>query len=218
MKRSWISNGLRGGNAFVRDREGVAALEFALVASPFILMVVAILELGLAFWASSLLDEATQETARQIRTGQLQTSAAELSEAYAGGDGLNGEAGGGSEEEEPPSVQELFKRNLCDSMGALLNCTENRLSFDVRKYEDFDAVDLTPPDEDEEAGVIISEFQAGERDEVVLVRTYYKWGLFTPGMKYMLRNHVDSNGNLILDSTVVFRNEPFPDVDTEESS
>jgi Flp pilus assembly pilin Flp len=202
-----------------RDDSGVTAVEFALVAGPFFLFVVALIELGLTFWADSLLDEATQTTARKIRTGQLQAQAAELSEAYTtGSGGLNGESSGGSSGEEPMTVQELFKQNLCDSMGSLIDCSEeSRIKFDVRKYQDFDDVDMTPPESDEEGGMVISQFQPGARDEVILVRTYYKWGLMTPWMKYLLRNKVDSQGNLLLSSTVVFRNEPFPEVASDDN-
>lgn len=59
---------------FVRAQEGAAAVEFAFVAIPFLLLVFAIIELGLAFLLSMTLENAMMNVDRTIRTGQLQTS------------------------------------------------------------------------------------------------------------------------------------------------
>jgi Flp pilus assembly protein TadG len=53
-----------------RDKEGVTAIEFALVALPFFTVVFAILELGLAFIVNRMVDNAVIEASRMIRTGQ----------------------------------------------------------------------------------------------------------------------------------------------------
>ncbi|MEN3952824.1 TadE/TadG family type IV pilus assembly protein [Iodidimonas sp. SYSU 1G8] len=170
-------------------------VEFALVIGPFCILVMGVIELGLAFWANSLLDSATQETARKIRTGQIQAAAAE---------------------EDAPTADELFKTELCGTLKVLLKCDSSRLAYDVRESTSFGTVDLSPPPTDEEAGVVITQFQPGTRDEVILVRTYYKWGLITPGMRRLLSNHTDADGNLLLSSTVAFRNEPFPEIASSE--
>jgi Flp pilus assembly protein TadG len=190
--RSWFGHA-------ARDRRGSVITEMALLIGPMCIMVFGLMEMGLAFWANSLLDNATHEAARKIRTGQLQTAAA----AAAAG----AEAGA-----EAPTADEMFKTELCGSMKALLKCDDGRLYYDVRESSSFGTVDLSPPPTDEEAGVIITQFQPGTRDEVILVRTYYKWGLITPGIRHLLKNHTDADGNLLLSSTVAFRNEPFPEI------
>ncbi|MBI1180463.1 MAG: hypothetical protein GC201_07875 [Alphaproteobacteria bacterium] len=196
------------------DRRGSVALEFALVIGPFLLITLGMIEMGLVYYASDLLDQATQETARKIRTGQLQAAAAssELNGSYTeGGGGVSGDSSGSSGD--PPSAQELFKENLCSSMKGLISCDDpSRVYFDVRNYQDFDQVDMAPPDTDQDTGMVITEFDPGNRDQVIMVRTYYKWALLIPFMKYLLRDKADSHGNVVLSSTVVFRNEPFPDL------
>ena len=56
------------------DRRGAAAVEFALVAPPFLALLFAILELALVFFASQALETVTQDSSRLIMTGQAQTA------------------------------------------------------------------------------------------------------------------------------------------------
>lgn len=168
-------------------------VEFALIAAPLLIFVIAIMELGLSYWASTLLDTATQETARQIRTGEIQAEAGQEATA-----------------------EELFKDNICDAMVAVISCDESdRFLFDVRSFESFEDVDLSPPETDEETGAVLTRFQPGTASEVILVRTYYRWELFTPLMNKLLSHATDQDGNIILASTVAFRSEPFPVVEEE---
>ena len=127
---------------FLKDRKGAAALEFGLVAGPLVLFITAIMELGLGYWAGALLDSATQNTARQIRTGELQAAAAA--------------------EGETKTAQELFQENICGAMEGLISCEESdRFAFDVRNFPDFGSVDLSPPDSDEETGAVVTTFSPG---------------------------------------------------------
>lgn len=59
---------------FARAQDGAAAVEFALVAIPFLVLVFAIIELGLAFLVSMSLENALMNVDRKIRTGELQSS------------------------------------------------------------------------------------------------------------------------------------------------
>jgi len=183
---------------FWKSRRGNVVIEFALVAGPFFMLIFGIVELGLAYWASGLLDSATHETARQSRTGELQKAAAAAGQEA--------------------TAEDLFRKAVCDAMEGLLECdvVEDNFFFDVRSYSGFGDVDMSPPTSDEESGVVLTTFSPGSPNEVILVRTYYRWNLITPGMAYLLSNHVDSKGRLVLESTVAFRNEPFPAI--EEAS
>src|SRR5471030_3332238 len=60
---------------FRRNRRGSAAIEFALVAPVFYALLFAILETALMFFASQVLETITQDSARQILTGQAQNAA-----------------------------------------------------------------------------------------------------------------------------------------------
>src|SRR6202795_2154654 len=55
---------------FVRQQDGAAAVEFALVAAPFLALTFAILETALVFFAGQTLETAVSDAGRLIMTGQ----------------------------------------------------------------------------------------------------------------------------------------------------
>src|SRR5215471_6337345 len=59
---------------YVRCNNAAAAVEFAIIAAPFLALLVAILQTALVFFASRVLDETTEQASRYIFTGQAQNS------------------------------------------------------------------------------------------------------------------------------------------------
>jgi Flp pilus assembly protein TadG len=59
---------------FARADDGAAAVEFAFVAIPFLILVFSIIELGLAFLVSLTLENGLANIDRKLRTGELQTA------------------------------------------------------------------------------------------------------------------------------------------------
>ncbi|MCJ2085910.1 pilus assembly protein [Methylobacterium sp. E-005] len=57
-----------------RERSGATAVEFGLVALPFIALIGACLENGLVAWEQEILQQAVVEAGRQIYTGSFQTA------------------------------------------------------------------------------------------------------------------------------------------------
>ncbi len=55
-----------------RDQSGVALIEFAIIAVPFLALLLTMLEMGLIFWVSYELDNATVSASRLIKTRQAQ--------------------------------------------------------------------------------------------------------------------------------------------------
>src|SRR4051812_31196334 len=64
---------------FARAQDGAAAIEFAFVAIPFLILVFAIFELGLAFLVSMTMENAIMNVDRKIRTGEFQNANASAS-------------------------------------------------------------------------------------------------------------------------------------------
>jgi len=83
---------------YKRDKEGATAIEFALLAIPFFMLLFAILELAIIFFISSTLSHAVSEAGRQIRTGNFQNCG-----------------------------QAAFKASVCDNMAGVGNCNRLRL-------------------------------------------------------------------------------------------
>lgn len=57
-----------------RDAGGASAVEFALVAMPFLALAGAILEAGVTYFGQEILQQAVTDAGRQIYTGQFQTA------------------------------------------------------------------------------------------------------------------------------------------------
>ena len=55
---------------WLRNEDGVAAIEFAIVALPFFLFVFGIVGMGLYFLASTSLEYGAEAAARKVRTGE----------------------------------------------------------------------------------------------------------------------------------------------------
>lgn len=171
---------------FRRAESGAAAVEFGLVAFPFFLLVWAIIELGMVFFVDVTLDNAVGRMSRQIRTGEFQT------------------AGG---------TPESFKSDICGRMLWLESGCSSALRVDVRTFELFEDVKEAPPPttDPEEGDPEFNEenncFQPGGPTNIVLVRAFYEWTLFTPLLNNTLINLGDNKR--LLTAATIFRNEPY---------
>ena len=142
-----------------KNENGATAVEFALVGIPFILMVIGIIEMGLMFTSQSLLEAATAEAARQIRTGAVQQ-------------------GGG---------EQLFSDELCDFSSALIPCDD--LQYQVIPMDSFgDAQDFPEATFDEDGNLEDQQFDSGGVNDIVMIRTAYMYPIKTPMFQLMLTN------------------------------
>ena len=57
---------------FWRDERGFTAVEFAMVAMPFLMLLFGTIGIGLFFFTTFSLENAVEQASRQIRTGQAQ--------------------------------------------------------------------------------------------------------------------------------------------------
>lgn len=165
---------------FRQDKSGATAVEFGLVALPFIGLLFAILETALVFFAGQTLETAVADASRLIRTGQAQQQGFDAND---------------------------FKDKICERVMALFGC-DSDLVFDVRTYQTFDSIDLTKPVD--ENGNLQTNFtyQPGKGGEIVVVRAFYEWPTFSTLLGLDLSNMAD--GKHLLAATAAFRNEPFP--------
>jgi Flp pilus assembly protein TadG len=161
--------------------DGVSALEFALVAAPFIWLLCAVFETGLMLFAEYVIDNGTAQAGRLIRTGQVQTRGLSQSE---------------------------FKSLVCGEMTSFLDCS-SKLYVDIRHFPNFQSIDLPPSRNGDQLSPQVTtgaQFQPGNPLDVVVVRVFYDWKLFTPGVT-LLANL--ANGRRVLAGATVFRNEPY---------
>lgn len=157
---------------FLRNRSGVAAVEFALIAAPFFFLLFAMIEVAAVFFMGSVMENAVLEAARDIRTGRAQSSG--MSEG-------------------------AFKNAVCNRISMLGSC--DNVEIDVRVFEDFDGVDQSSPIDEGEMDTDDFGFDPGDAGDIVLVRAFYRWKLLTPGFTAALAN-MDNNEYLVSAATV----------------
>lgn len=163
-----------------KARAGSAAVEFALIAPIFFVFLMGIMEVGIMFLAQFALQNATNDAARMIRTGQVALS------------GL---------------TQAQFRQQICNHVSPFLQC-DSHLQIDVETYANFSAAGFSSPlQADGTLNPNLNNFNPGTVCSIVLVRTMYIWPVVTPLLTPFLVNM--SGGNHLISATAAFRNEPY---------
>lgn len=164
---------------FGKDESGANAVEFALVAGPFLVLLVGLLEVCMIFIVTTTLEHGAAEATRRIRTGELQSSGASA---------------------------EAFKTIVCDNTFGLLDCGD-KLKVDVRVFQTFGNTSGNDPLADGQLTDEDMEFDAGEGSDIILARVYYEWNIITPVLGKSMANM--GSDKRLLQASVAFRNEPF---------
>lgn len=170
----------RVARCFLREQDGAAAIEFALVAIPFLALIFAILETALVFWAGQTLETAATDSARLIMTGQAQMA------GYSQSD---------------------FKNAVCGRIYGLFDCSGG-LSVDVKSYTSFSAVNPTPPISNGKLDPTKTGYDPGNVGSIVSVTLYYQWPIYVPMLDKLTTAGL-AGGTRLLVATAVFRNEPY---------
>ena len=165
---------------FVRQQDGAAAVEFALIATPFLALIFAILETAMVFFAGQTMEATVAESARLIMTGQAQTA------GYSKSD---------------------FKAAVCARVYGLFDCA-NGMTVDVKTYANFAAYNYTPPVTNGQFNATnANNYTPGGPGCIVVVTAYYQWPVYVSMFNDNLSNL--SGGKRLLVATSVFRNEPY---------
>jgi Flp pilus assembly protein TadG len=166
---------------FARGEDGIAAVEFGIVAVPFFALMFAIIETAMIFFASQILEGAVADSARLIMTGQAQSQ------------GLS---------------QTTFKDAVCARIHGMFDCA-NGIQVDVKTYTSFSSISNTKPI-DANGNLQSSNFgySPGAACDIVVVRLMYQWPVYVSLLS--LNKMADLSGNKkLLMATAAFRNEPF---------
>lgn len=163
-------------------RSGSAAVEFAMIAPILFLFLCGIIETGVLFFANGALQDATDTTARMVRTGQLSG----------------------------PITATVLKTNICAAISNLIStssCTAN-LQVDLRSYSDFPATSYTAiTNPNGSLNTAQMTVQSTATCQVILMRSFYPWTIMTPLMTTLLENM--PNGQRLLTAAAAFRAEPY---------
>jgi Flp pilus assembly protein TadG len=136
---------------FVRQQSGIAAVEFGMVAAPFLALIFAILETSVIFFAGQALETAVADSGRLIMTGQAQQQGFD---------------------------QAAFKNSVCAKIYGLFDCA-NGIFIEVKSFPTFAAI-TTPAPTIDSNGNIVNNFgyDPGNPCSIVLVRLFYQWPVY----------------------------------------
>lgn len=183
--KSWCRGKLR---LFSGSERGATAVEFALVAGPFLFLLGAISETGILLFTEYVLQNATQEAARTVRTGQA---------AGAGGT--------------PPITAADFKTLICDGVGFLIDCP-GKVTVYVDNAPNFASLETTiddplaiGPEPDGTAYPVV--FNPGGQLVAATVIATYDWNFVFPFMDFL--GTINGGSARRLYGMAIFRNEPF---------
>ncbi len=166
---------------FRRDRRASAAVEFALVAPVFFALLFAIIETGIMFFADQILETATQNSVRQILTGQAQS--ANYAKWNNFRDGV-----------------------VCGQIPAVLTCAN--VYVNVQSTSQFSNATLNSMIgangcfDPSSLG-----YNPGGPGDTVVVQLFYQWPLFVTGLGYNIST-LCGNQRLLV-ATAAFQNEPY---------
>jgi Flp pilus assembly protein TadG len=171
--------GVKTVRRLVRQEDGATAIEFGIVAAPFLALVFAIIETAVIFFAGQALETAVSDSARLIMTGQAQAQ---------------------------NLTQTTFKDKVCAKIYGLFNCA-NGMSVDVRTYTSFATASAAKPVDSNGDFVDNFTYSPGGPGQIVVVRLMYQWPVYVSLLGFNLADI--SGGKRLLMATAVFRNEPF---------
>lgn len=166
--------------AFPGNDSGATAVEFALVAAPFLALIIALMQTFLVFFAQQMLETVVRQSARLVMTGQVQS--AQLTQA-------------------------TFKQKVCDQIVILFSCSG--LMVDMQVATSWSSANTaTPTLTFDGSGNVTNSWQynPGDAGDIVVLRVMYVWPVVLGPLGFNLSNL--GNGNRLIMSSAAFQNEP----------
>ncbi len=134
---------------FQRNKGGATAIEFAALAFPFFLLLFAIIECSLFFFAGQLLESAVDDVGRRVRTGQLDNS----------------------------MTESQFKAAICTETAILFECGKLKIDLKVAaKFEDLQDPPTPVAGEIDESKYT---FTPPCPEQIAMITVTYTWPVFT---------------------------------------
>lgn len=183
------------------DDKGATAIEFAILALPFFVVVFASIETFIAFAGEQLLANATDTLARKIRTGEITFNQGKPTDM----------------------TREAFRQAFCDEISILMTCSATevvepqKLYLDVRKIADLTTIPAAVPRVGSSSSSDLDtsgfQFAPGGAKEFTMVRAYYRWEVITDLVRPFVTNLRPAGASMPRDflmvATATFRNENY---------
>jgi Flp pilus assembly protein TadG len=169
-----------------RDEDGATAIEFAIVATPFLMFIFGLIGVAFYFFIMSSVEKGMDQSSRLIRTGQAVTN---------------------------KTTVDQFKQSICDGAGTWIRCSN--LQVFVNRFADWASVTPQPCVDangvvttNTAPGTDLIATYSGTASDIVIVTACYKW-TFTAKLPFFhLGNMADKS--MMMQTATVFRSEPYP--------
>ncbi|MCW2314866.1 Flp pilus assembly protein TadG [Rhodoblastus acidophilus] len=160
--------------------EGSTAVEFALIALPFFVVLLAIFQVAILFLAQHELETAVEKTARGLLTGQTQQA---------------------------NMTQQQFTNSVCVNLPALFTCSN--LMVDLQTAGAFSSADTSAPTLTYEGGKVANawKFDTGASGSIMVLRVMYQFPVL-PGLMALNLSNL-ANGSRLLMASAVFQAESY---------
>jgi Flp pilus assembly protein TadG len=172
------------------DESGATAVEFAIIAMPFLMLLFGIMTVCLFYFANFAIENATWQAARAIRTGQVQQGKGVYTGTTTNAD-----------------KKAAFKKALCAAAPSFLDCNSKAVVI-VQSNANFGSISQPSCTSN---GNVISDssaaFNTGSGSSVVLVTVCYPWQFGNKLPLLKLGNLND--GSRLMQASVAFRTEPY---------
>lgn len=154
--------GRRKISSFLRNRDGAVAIEFVILAFPFLLLMLVLIETATIFYAELVMDRAVAKIGREVRTGQI--TSADL-------------------------TKDEFKAKLCTEVKFLFDC--KKLQVDLKTYGSFGAVPISAPIKNGDLDATGFSYTKPTGEMITSLKAYYKWPLYVDVLRKMATNMSD---------------------------
>ena len=165
----------------LQDQRGTAIIEFAIVAAPFIALLLAVMQTTLTMFTQQVLETAVEKNGRTIRVGQVQA------------DGIS---------------QSAFKTQLCKTLRKYVDCAD--VMIDIRtanSMADVDSSTLALTYDGSNNVTNSWKYLTGGPGDIVIMRLMYQMPAIGGPLGFTLANM--KNGRRLLVATSVFKNESY---------
>lgn len=193
MRMPMLQKALPG--KLLRSRDGATAIEFAILAIPYFMVVFAILETFIAMTGEQLFVNATDTMARKLRTGQIANTI----------------------------TKEDFRKLFCKEVSILVTCSDDdgklasKLYIDLRQFNSFADIPKTLPlvkmGDYYDLNSSVFGFKPGGPGSINMLRVYYRWPVITDLIRPYLTKIRPADGSMpshfLIVATDAYRNENY---------
>lgn len=185
---------------FRKSEDGATVIEFAFLAIPFFMIIIATLETLIAYAGEQLLNNAVDDMSRQLRTGEITFGMGRSTDL----------------------TEEEFVTEFCNKINIMLPCSNmgeagQTLYVDLQTVTSYGDIDVEIPKVSSAAYAELDTsgfgYSPGGSGTINVMRVYYKWDIVIDLIRPYITNirpGPDDSEYYLMVATTAFRNEDYP--------